>query len=53
LRTTQVYTHATINEIKAAHTRAHPQQRRRKPQSSAYAPAIGKQGQRLMYRKGV
>jgi integrase/recombinase XerD len=50
LRTTQIYTRTTIAEIKATHARAHPQARRRS--HYAYKPAIGKEGEPLLYRKG-
>ena len=49
LRTTQIYTRTTIAEIKATHAHAHPQARRRS--HYAYKPAIGKEGEPLLYRK--
>lgn len=52
LRTTQIYTRTTIAEIKATHAQAHPEARARKRNGHAYKPAIGKEGEPLMYRKG-
>jgi integrase/recombinase XerD len=49
LRTTQIYTRTTIAEIKATHQKAHPEARGRK--GHVYKPAIGREGEPLMYRK--
>jgi integrase/recombinase XerD len=52
LRTTQIYTRTTVAEIKATHAKAHPEARARSRNGHAYKPAIGKEGEPLMYRKG-
>jgi integrase/recombinase XerD len=52
LRTTQIYTRTTIAEIKATHARAHPEARARSRHGHAYKPALGKEGEPLLYRKG-
>lgn len=49
LRTTQIYTRTTIAEIKVTHDKTHPEARGRKKQ--AYKPALGREGEPLMYRK--
>jgi integrase/recombinase XerD len=51
LRTTQIYTRTTIAEIKATHARAHPEARAKAGNGHAYKPAIGKEGEPLVYRK--
>ncbi len=51
LRTTQIYTRTTIAEIKATHAKAHPEARSRDHDSHVYKPAIGKEGEPLMYRR--
>ena len=52
LRTTQIYTRATVAEIKATHAQAHPEARAKGRNQHAYQPALAKEGQPLMYRKG-
>ena len=52
LHTTQIYTRTTITELRAAHAKAHPQERRRNGQQARpFEPAIGKTGQKLLFRR--
>lgn len=53
LRTTQIYTRITITELKSAHTKAHPQERRHShlAHGHEFKPALGKYNQKLLYHK--
>lgn len=51
LNTTQIYTRTTLPEIKAAHAKAHPRQRRQGQPDHQFKPTTGKHGQPILCHK--